>query len=179
VAAPVFLPKTTPKARAKPGFTERLALAALLCVGLGITVLWIVAREPGEIPATGSLVADLTPPPEPSQPSPPPQPEFRLPTPVPTPVGQLWPRFSLSGLLADGQQDGEGAAVVNGEVVSVGEWVDGMFVHEIGDGGITLEYQGDRKFQGMTEDHKRSVNRPTLLEIYLSVLRNFSFARKS
>jgi hypothetical protein len=139
-------------------------------VGLGISVVWIGARETGEIPIAAS-VADVI-----SIPS---RPEFRAPLPAPEADQYLWPRFSLSGLLADGQQHGEGAAVVNGEVVSVGERIDGMVVREIGDGGITLEYEGDQRFQGMTEDHRRSVNRPTLFELYLSALRNFSFVRNS
>ncbi len=152
--------------RAKPSLTQQLALAALLLVGFAISVVWIGASEAANRPATAPVAAVA---------AAPIQPEFRAPAPAPEPIRSLWPRFSLSGLLASGQLDGEGAAVVNGEVVSVGERINGMIVREIGNSGIILEYDGDYKFHGMTDDHKRSVNRPTLLQIYLSALRNFSF----
>ncbi|MBL7077521.1 MAG: DUF4388 domain-containing protein [Kiritimatiellae bacterium] len=157
------------RTQSTPRQVQQLALAALLMAALAIGVSWSGSTELDETPTQDPVVTTV---------SAPDQPEYRLPSPVPVAARQpLWPRFSLSGLLASGDQDGEGAAVVNGEVVSVGERIDGMIVREIEDGGVTLEFQGNQTFQGMTDGKKRSVNRPTRIEMGLSALRDFSFVR--
>lgn len=56
-----------------------------------------------------------------------------------------WPALRVMGVLAHGGP-GEGAAIINGEIVSVDEQVEGVTVAEVGTSGVWLEYQGRKRF---------------------------------
>jgi hypothetical protein len=55
----------------------------------------------------------------------------------------IWPRLSLSGLV--GGKRG-GAAIINNQVIGIGEAIEGVVVTDLTKKGATLEYQGERLF---------------------------------
>jgi hypothetical protein len=99
--------------------------------------------DPQPSPLTAPAVATPDPPDtdppvavEPPSPQPPPQPVAR--------VGDVtWPRLSLSGLV--GGKRG-GAAIINNEVIGIGEAIEGAVVIDLTKKGATLEYQGEKQF---------------------------------
>jgi len=88
-------------------------------------------------------------------PPPPPQPEptatqaqpavTTAPAPKVEPTRQpvVWPSLTLTGVMGRGNR---GSAIINGEVVGVGEVVKGVKIAGIGDQGVHLEYQGEKRF---------------------------------
>lgn len=89
-------------------------------------------------------------PPDAARPDPPDaQPGVVAETPGPPaqPVGRradiIWPRLSLSGLV--GGKRG-GAAIINNQVIGIGEAIEGAVVTDLTKKGATLEYQGESLF---------------------------------
>jgi hypothetical protein len=55
----------------------------------------------------------------------------------------VWPALNLTGVIGRGQA---GSAVINGEVLGIGDTVDGVKVIAIRPQGVDLEYQAERQF---------------------------------
>jgi hypothetical protein len=55
----------------------------------------------------------------------------------------VWPKLALTALVGSGAN---GTAVINGKVLSIGETIDGAELTAIGEGGVELEFGGDRQF---------------------------------
>lgn len=56
-----------------------------------------------------------------------------------------WPRLSLGGVISRGDPQSS-AAILNGEIISVGEKIRGVMVVEVETGGVWLERFGERRF---------------------------------
>jgi hypothetical protein len=94
------------------------------------------APEPIAPPTPTQAPAVTAPPPAPEPPpavAEPPQPKPAL----------RWPAFSLDGVVGKGQH---GAARLDGQIVAVGESVNGIKVVAIGSQGATLEHKGEQRF---------------------------------
>lgn len=59
-------------------------------------------------------------------------------------VNDGWPDIMLSALAASGQR--HYCAILNGQLLGVGEQVDGVTIRSIRANGVLLEYQGQRRF---------------------------------
>lgn len=59
-------------------------------------------------------------------------------------VHDVWPEIMLSALAASGKRNY--CAILNGQLLGVGEQVDGVTVRSIRPNGVVLEYQGKRRF---------------------------------
>ncbi len=146
--APARLPSNRPRMRglAMAGrWSLRIAAALLLLflAGMGVIKghsLWLTDKG---VSAGDELVP----------------PSAIVPTPAPTPVAAPaklviekpalpavdgWPEVMLSALAASGQR--HWCAILNGQLLGVGEQVDGVTVRAIRANGVVLEYQGKRKF---------------------------------
>ena len=90
-----------------------------------------------------------TPPP---QPSPPPRAEPAATAsaggsaaPVQAQEFSLWPRVTVNGILAKGTR-GRGMAIINNQMMSVNESVEGVRLVEVKGQGVTLEFGGEVRF---------------------------------
>lgn len=54
-----------------------------------------------------------------------------------------WPVLKLSGVVGKGTR---GSAIINGNIVLIGQTIDGVKVVKIIEGGVEVEYQGETKF---------------------------------
>jgi hypothetical protein len=71
-----------------------------------------------------------------------PPPVAKPPEPAPSPP-PVWPSLVLSGVVGKGNN---GSAIINGEVVGIGEVIEGVKVTGIRKQGADLEYQGDVRY---------------------------------
>ncbi|OGV64257.1 MAG: hypothetical protein A2498_05340 [Lentisphaerae bacterium RIFOXYC12_FULL_60_16] len=58
-------------------------------------------------------------------------------------VVTVWPSISLSGIAGGGKT---GSAILNGDIIGVGETISGVRLLEIRNRGVELEYKGERRF---------------------------------
>lgn len=98
-------------------------------------------------PTTETGVDPAPVPPEPSPDKPPsekppsekPKPEAPAPAPQPE---VAWPALTVEGTVGTGAN---GAAMINGQVIQVGERVQGVAVQSVGRSGVVLEYKGQTR----------------------------------
>jgi hypothetical protein len=57
----------------------------------------------------------------------------------------LWPRITLNGILSKGTQ-GRGIAIVNNQMMSVNETMEGVRLLEVRSTGVLMEFGGDTRF---------------------------------
>lgn len=139
----VFVPVTPPgerRRRRKPtvGVLRKWRYAAVVLlfvlIGAGILVwsnMWdkrdkreVVSQVPAPTPQPVQVVAAVPV------------------TPVPVPHDG-WPDLMLSALAASGKRNY--CAILNGQLLGVGEQVDGVTIRSIRPNGVVLEYQGQRR----------------------------------
>lgn len=60
---------------------------------------------------------------------------------VPEPV--VWPMLTINGLVGKGAQ---GAAMINAQIIGVNETIEGVKVIDIQKQGVTLEFEGEKRF---------------------------------
>ena len=53
-----------------------------------------------------------------------------------------WPKIEVSGFMGSGRK---GAAILNGEVIQVGNEIEGVLVKSIDGRSVVLEYQGEQR----------------------------------
>jgi len=97
--------------------------------------------SPEPAPATPEPASPAAPAPPAVTPSP-----FKpavLPPPEPPQPPVDWPSLTLDGVLGKGRN---GAAIINREVIGVGETVKGATLVSIGKQGVNLEYEGETQF---------------------------------
>jgi len=116
----------------------RIAAAVLLLVlaGTGLMIgvkLWVARQSQSAVPK--EVVQ-----------TPPPLESVAVPAPAKS-IASLhdgWPDIMLSALAASGKN--HWCAILNGQLLGVGEQVDGVTVRSIRANGVLLEYQGQRRF---------------------------------
>jgi hypothetical protein len=59
---------------------------------------------------------------------------------------KLWPRLTVNGIMSRGEN---GAAIINNQVVSPGEAIEGARVIDIKERGVTMELEGETRFLGV------------------------------
>ena len=64
---------------------------------------------------------------------------------APPAVHVTWPAAKISGIVKGGQGQ-EGAIIINGKVIGVGESIDGIIVTAIEANGAMLEYKQQQRF---------------------------------
>lgn len=69
-----------------------------------------------------------------------PAPSGAKPEKQPRPKPVLWPKLTLQGLLSKGR---EGAALINGEIISKGEKIKGVELVEVRKSSVVLKYKGE------------------------------------
>ncbi|HEY8241002.1 MAG TPA: hypothetical protein VIH35_06120 [Kiritimatiellia bacterium] len=57
----------------------------------------------------------------------------------------LWPRITLNGILSKGTQ-GRGIAIVNNQMMSVNESIEGVRLLEVRSNGVLMEFGGESRF---------------------------------
>lgn len=55
----------------------------------------------------------------------------------------IWPMLTINGLVGKGEQ---GAAMINAQIVGVNETIEGVKVIDIKKQGVTLEFEGEKRF---------------------------------
>jgi hypothetical protein len=119
------------------------ALLLLVCAGVGALKgyrLWETKQTVATGKETDQASAVVT------VPAPVPvavPPNHVTPKPV-APASDGWPNVMLSALAASGQRPW--CAILNGQLLGVGEQVDGVTIRSIRANGVVLEYQGQRRF---------------------------------
>lgn len=99
---------------------------------------------------TGVDPAPVPPEPSPDKPSPDKPPSEKPPSekpkpeaPAPAPQPEVaWPALTVEGTVGTGAN---GAAMINGQVIQVGERVQGVAVQSVGRSGVVLEYKGQTR----------------------------------
>jgi len=104
-----------------------------------------VAPEPAkgvQTQATVKVEAPVIKPPEPVNPATPPAPVVAPPT-IEPPV--VWPNLVVSGIF-EGKGSIRSSAIINKQMVSVGETIEGVKLIAVRDMGVELEYKGKRQY---------------------------------
>ena len=89
------------------------------------------AQKPPSAPAPATSSPSIAPPP--------------VPKPLPKPEVAMWPILVIKGVLGKGSH-GNGGAIINNEIVSVGGEIEGVKIVSVNPNGtITLEFKGEKK----------------------------------
>ncbi|MEI8139332.1 MAG: DUF4388 domain-containing protein [bacterium] len=113
------------------GIAAAILLVVLGTGGMAGTKLWTATQTP--VPVQVEPVPVVTPT----------VPVIALPA-KPVIINDGWPNVMLSALAASGKR--HYCAILNGQLLGVGEQVDGVTVRSIRANGVVLEYQGQRRF---------------------------------
>jgi hypothetical protein len=140
VPAPVHPPVARPRKRGVSlewQWRKPATIAAGLALVVGLSVMWGAHSlfEKKELALTNPIPPPL-----------PPVAVVAAPVPVASPrAGQDgWPDIILSALAASNQR--HYCAILNGQLLGVGEQVDGVTVRSIRSNGVVVEYLGQRRF---------------------------------